>query len=54
MMTHSEAENQDLSFRDYDDAVIYLQKHEVGKVHMMVHYQSHLRSKDLLPEDIET
>ena len=54
MTRWSKAEIQDLSCRDNDDAVMYLQKCEVGDVRMMVHYQSHLREKDLLPEDMYT
>ena len=54
MLRYSKAELQDLSCRDDEDVVFYLQKYEVGDIRMIVHCQSHLRAKDLLPKDIDT
>ena len=54
MLQCAKAELKDLSCRDDDNAVLYLQNYDVGKVHMMVHYQSHLSTNGHFPEDIET
>ena len=51
-LRNSKAELRDLSCRDHDDAVLYLQNCEVGDVCIMVKYQSHLRAKNLLHKDI--
>ena len=37
VLQNSKAELKELSRRDDDDSVLYLQKHYMGKVHMMVH-----------------
>ena len=50
----SKAQLQEISCSDYDDAVHYFQNHEVRDVHMLVHYQHHLISTELFPEDAET
>ena len=47
----SKADIQDLSCRDDEDSVLFLQNHETEKFRMMVHYQSHSRAKELSPED---
>ena len=54
VLQHSKTELKDLSCKDDDDYVLYLQKHDMGKVRMMVNYQSHLSTNNILPEDIET
>ena len=54
MLRSSKAELQDLLCRDDDNSVDYLQKNKVWDVHILVHYQSHLRTKEFLPEDIST
>ena len=50
----SNAHLKDLSCRDDDVSVLCLQRHEVGDARIMVHYQSYLRAKELLPEDMDT
>ena len=47
------ADLNELSHRN-DDAVIFLEKHEVGDVRMMFHYRRSLIAKNLFPEDMGT
>ena len=44
---------QDISCRDDDGTANCLRKHEVGHVHMLVHYQSYLIAIELFPEDTD-
>ena len=45
---------KDLSCREDDVFVYHIQLHEVGNVHMLFHYMSHLKARDLLHEDKES
>ena len=54
VLQHSKVELKDISCIDNEDDFLCLQKHDVGKFRIMVHYQSYLRTNGLLPEDIET
>ena len=49
----SNAQLEEISCRDDDDAVHYLQKNEAGDFHVLVHYQSHLIATELFAEDAE-
>ena len=53
ILRHSKAKLQELSYRDDDYAVHYLQHFEVGGACMLVHYQSHLIATELFPEDAD-
>ena len=47
-------ELKDLSYREDDGSVHHIQLHEVGDVHMLLRYLSHLKARDLLPKDKES
>ena len=50
----SKDELQDLSYREDDGSIHHLQLHEVGDARMLFHCLSHLKARDLLPEDKES
>ena len=54
ILRHSKAQLQELSYRDDDHTVYYLQKYEVRDVHILVYYQSHLIARTHFPEYSET
>ena len=54
LLRHSKEQIQELSHRDDEDSVHYLQKYEVGDVRMLVCYQSHLIATGLFHEDVGT
>ena len=54
VLQYPKAEIKDTSHRDDYDTSLYLQRHDVVKVHMIVHYQHHLSTKGILPEETET
>ena len=54
VLRYSKEELHELSYREDDGSVHYLDKHEVGDVRMLVRYKSHLIAKYLLPKDIDS
>ena len=48
----SKADPHEISCRYDDDAVLYIEKYEVGDACMTMHYQCSLIAKGLLPEDM--
>ena len=53
MVRFSKADLHELSHRDDDGTVLFLEKHEVGDARMMFHYQSVLIANNLFSEDME-
>ena len=50
----SKADLHELSFRDEDNTVLFLEKHETGDARMMFGYQRSLIAKNFFPEDMDT
>ena len=53
VLRFSKADLNELSHKEDNDTVKFLEKHEVGDVRMMFHYQRSLVAKNLFPEELD-